>query len=183
MIIIGITGTLAAGKGTIVDYLVQKKEFAHFSVRSYLNTELAKRGIESNRDTLVALANELRATHSPSYLAEQLLDQAKQSGKNCIIESIRTLGEVEALKAKGNFTLFAIDADSRVRYDRAYSRASETDHVDFETFLENEKREMESTDPNKQNLSACIKRADYTLLNNGTEEELFTQIEQILGNM
>jgi hypothetical protein len=132
---------------------------------------------------MVAVANELRANHSPSYLAEQLFEQAKKSGKNCIIESIRTLGEVEALQTKGNFTLFAIDADARVRYDRAYTRASETDNISFETFLDNEKREMESTDPNKQNLSACIARADFRFENNGTAEELYLKINQTLLTM
>ena len=34
MIIIGITGTLGAGKGTIVDYLVKQKGFVHYSVRA-----------------------------------------------------------------------------------------------------------------------------------------------------
>jgi dephospho-CoA kinase len=128
----------------------------------------------------VALANELRANHSPSYLAEQLFEQAKKSGKNCIIESIRTIGEVEALRAKGNFILFAIDADQRVRYERAYSRASETDHIDFETFVENEHREMQSDDPNKQNLSACMARADYRIENNGTLEDIYKKVDEAL---
>ena len=33
-IIIGITGTLGAGKGTVVEYL-KKKSFKHYSVRSF----------------------------------------------------------------------------------------------------------------------------------------------------
>ena len=37
MIIIGITGTLGAGKGTIVEYLVGKKGFKHYSVRELLS--------------------------------------------------------------------------------------------------------------------------------------------------
>ena len=44
MIIIGITGTLGAGKGTIVDYLVQEKGFKHYSVRNYLIKEIEKGG-------------------------------------------------------------------------------------------------------------------------------------------
>ena len=41
--IIGITGTLGAGKGTIASYLVKEKGFKHFSVREFLNKELQKR--------------------------------------------------------------------------------------------------------------------------------------------
>ena len=43
MIVIGITGTLGAGKGTIVDYLVKNKGFNHFSVRSFIAQEIQNR--------------------------------------------------------------------------------------------------------------------------------------------
>lgn len=41
MIIIGITGTLGAGKGTVVEYL-KTKGFKHFSVREFLTQEIKK---------------------------------------------------------------------------------------------------------------------------------------------
>lgn len=75
-----------------------------------------------NRDSMVIVANDLRATHSPSYIVEQLYEQAKISGKNAVIESLRVIGEVEALKGKENFTFFAIDADPKIRYERAVLR-------------------------------------------------------------
>ena len=71
---------------------------------------------------MVIVANDLRAKQSPSYIVEQLYDQAKTSGKNTIIESIRAVGEAEVLKSKGNFYLFAIDADPKIRYERAVLR-------------------------------------------------------------
>ena len=45
MKIIGITGTLAAGKGTVVEYLVERKWFAHYSVRGFLTEEIKKRNL------------------------------------------------------------------------------------------------------------------------------------------
>ena len=82
MIIIGITGTLGAGKGTIVDYLVSKKGFVHYSVRAYLIKEIKKRNLPVNRDSMTIVANELRAKHSPSFITDQLFIQTKKSGKN-----------------------------------------------------------------------------------------------------
>ena len=163
MNIIGITGTIGAGKGTIVDYLVKEKGYVHYSVRAFLAEEVQRRGLEVNRDTLTEVGNDLRAKHSPSYIATQLYERAFATGKNAVIESIRALGEVNALRSKGNFYLFAVDADQKTRYQRITERKSETDSVSFETFVANEEREMTSDDPNKQNLAACIKEATCKL--------------------
>ncbi|HAJ99579.1 MAG TPA: hypothetical protein DCM62_06105 [Bacteroidales bacterium] len=172
MLIIGITGTLGAGKGTVVDYLAQHFGLTHFSVRAFLADDLRQRGIEVNRDTLTEWANKLRVAHSPSYIIEQLYEKAAIENRNCIIESIRTPGEIAALRKKEHFYLLAVDASPEIRYDRIRLRKSETDNVSYETFLSNEKREMHSNDPTKQNLAECIRQADYVILNNGDLDAL-----------
>ena len=78
------------------------------------------------------------------------------------------------------FYLFAVDADPETRYKRITGRQSETDHISYETFIDDEAREMNTSDPNKQNLKACIREADFVLNNNGTKEELFVEVERIL---
>lgn len=183
MIIIGITGTLGAGKGTIVDYLVSEKGFTHYSVRGFLIEEIKRRKMEINRDSMTSVANELRAANSPSYVIDQLYNQAVEKGDNCIIESIRTEGEITSLRKKKNFYLLAIDAESKIRFDRIKLRKSETDHISYETFLQNEKREFESDDPNKQNLKRCIELADFVLTNNENITQLYEQVDQIMLNI
>lgn len=180
MIIIGITGTLGAGKGTIVDFLIKEKGFVHFSVREFIAEEIILRGMTVNRDSMVIVANDLRKNNSPSYITDCLYEKAMLQGKDSIIESIRTPGEVYSLREKGKFYLLAVDADPQIRYGRIKSRQSETDHISFATFLQNEEREMISTDPNTQNLSKCIELADYKLWNNGTMEQLNRQVEEVL---
>lgn len=180
MIIIGITGTLGAGKGTVVEYLTRYCGFAHFSVRAFISRELDRRGMPVNRDTLTALANEMRAKNSPSYIIEELYKEAALEEKNCIIESIRTPGEVDALRCKPDFFLLAVDADPRIRFNRVRKRNSETDKVSFSTFINSEQREMHSEDPNKQNLAECIRQADFVIENNGSMEELHEKTEEFL---
>lgn len=180
MKVIGITGTIWAGKGTIVDYLVEHKDFQHLSVRAYLIHEIEKRGMPVNRDSMVIVANDLRATYGPAYIIEQLYKQAVQSTKNSIIESLRAVGEVEKLKTKENFLFFAIDADPKIRYERVVVRGSETDKISYEEFIANEQREMNNTDPTKQNLAKCMEMADHIFTNDGTLEELHQQIEQAI---
>lgn len=177
MLIIGITGTLGSGKGTIVDYLVRRKNYRHLSVRGYLIKEIEKQDLPVNRDSMVMVANRLRAEHSPSFIIDELYAQAALSGENCVIESIRTPGEVISLREKGNFILLAVDALPEIRYERIFVRNSETDNISFNTFLENEKREMDSPDPNNQNIRQCMQMADYMFSNNGTIKELESALE------
>ncbi len=181
--IIWITWTLWAWKWTIVDYLVKNKWFLHLSVRTFLIQEIEKKWLPVNRDSMVIVANDLRSKYWSSYIVEELYKQAKATGKNCIIESIRAEWEALALKWKEKFFLFSIDADPKIRYDRVVVRWSETDHISYQEFLENEKREMQNDDPTKQNLSKCMALSDHIFTNNGTLEELNTQIKQVLNDL
>ena len=174
---------MGAGKGTVAEYLVDKKGFTHLSVREFLNKEIVRRGLPINRDNMVKVGNNLREKYGPSYLAESLYEIARKSAKDCIIESLRAPREIEALRAKGSFYLFAVDAKPKIRYERILLRQGETDRVSFEEFARNEKREMESKDPNKQNLGKCILLADFKFDNNGTVEDLYRKVDKALDEI
>ncbi len=178
-LVMGITGTNGAGKGTVVDYLIKKKGFKHFSASGLITEELIKKNRPVNRDNMILMGNELRAKNGANYLARELLRRASKEKANSIIESIRTPGEVEELK-KNNGILIAVEANQRLRYERNLKRGSAKDKVSFEEFVAQEKQEMVSDDPNKQNLSACKKAADYVIENNGTIDELNQKVEELL---
>lgn len=183
MIIIGITGTLGAGKGEIVSFL-KTKGFTHFSAREFLIKELKKRGMEINRDNTTLVANELRKEHLPRYIIEQLYNEAVALGGNAIIESVRTPGEVDFLKSQtiGEFYLLAVDADQKIRYERIAGRKSDLDKVSFDKFVSDEQREMISSDPTKQNISECMRRADVVIRNDGNLLDLAHQVEAFLSS-
>lgn len=175
--IIGITGTNGAGKGTVVEYLTKEKGFAHFSVRAFLIEEIKRRGLEIDRPAMRQVANEMRKEHGPSYVVEQLMKQALETPGNAVVESIRALGEGEFLKRQGAI-IWAIDADREIRYKRILTRWSETDKIDYETFCMHEDREARGTEPWDMNVQGVMKMADHTFTNNGTPEELFAQIDE-----
>ncbi len=177
--IIGITGTNGAGKGTVVDYLVKQKGFTHFSARGFIAEELARRGLPLNRDNTMPVANELRAKYGPGYILEQLFERAQKEGGDAVLESVRVIGEAQFLKSKSAL-VWAVDADRRARFDRIMKRASELDRVPFEKFVIEEDRELNSTDPTKQNMAGVMAMADTVLTNNGSPEELYKQVEEAL---
>jgi dCMP deaminase len=183
MLIIGITGTLGAGKGTVADYLVKKRKFLHFSVREFLIKEIKKRKLTVNRDSMVLVANDLRKKYGGNYIVESLYKEAERKEKNSVIESIRSPLEAEFLKNKDNFYLFAVDAKPRLRYERNIKRGSETDHQTYKEFVTDEKREMTSKDPARQNLKKCMEMSDFTFENNGDIKELNNKIEEVIKNI
>jgi dCMP deaminase len=177
--IIGITGTLGAGKGTVVDFL-KERGFSHYSVREFLIEEISTRGLDVNRDSMISVANDLRAKFGASYIVEELFKRAEEKGGDCVIESVRCLGEAEALKEKGGFAFWAVDADVETRYARIVERKSSTDRVSFQDFVRQEESEMENVDPSKQNLKVCIEMADVCFRNDWTVSELKGKVEKAL---
>lgn len=182
MIVIGITGTIGAGKGTVVSYLTERYAFAHYSVRVFLEREINRRGLSPTRDSMVAVSNELREKYHPGYIIECLYNEARRAGVPAVIESIRTTGEIDVLARSSDtvFHLLAVDASQKLRYERIVRRKLSTDNISFDTFISDEAREMQSTDPNKQNLSGCMMRAEIVLHNDGTKEALYAQVDDAL---
>lgn len=176
--IVGITGMNGSGKGTVVDFLKQKG-FKHYSASDFILEEIIKLGLPQNRDSMILVGNKLRSEFGPGYIAEELIKRAKNDGGKAIIESIRTVGEVEILKNSGG-KLLAVDADQKIRFDRAVKRGSVKDNITWEQFVEQENLESESTDPNKQNLIACRNLADDVVNNDGTLIDLENQVNDFI---
>lgn len=179
MLIIGITGTLGAGKGTVVDYLIKNKDFKHYSVSGYLKEELIKQNKEINRTNLQDIGNELREKFGPDYITQQLFKIAESKQEDAIIESLRNPKEAKFIKSKGG-KLVAVIADQKIRFERIKLRQSEKDNVTFEEFQKQEEREFQNADPNAQNLPKCIEMADYLIDNDGSLEKLYEQIEKAI---
>ncbi len=179
--IIAITGTIGAGKGVLVEYL-KKKGFSHFSAREFIKKEIEKRGLTPDRDTMAAIANEIRKEHGATYIIESLYKDAVVANTDAVIESVREVAGAEFLKDEGAI-LIAVDADRRVRYERIKERGQSTDDVTFEKFVEQEERELLSADPHSQNILAVMEGADYLLMNNGSIKEFEEEIEALLASL
>ncbi len=179
--LIGITGSIGGGKGTLVNYLSKFKSFAHYSSSDLLTKILEERGEVVDRDGMNRVANELRANNPAGVPAETykqyLLDG---SPKDAIFEALHSVPVAEFIKNKGGVIL-AITANSDARYNRIKGRGSVKDKVTKEEFIVQQQREeLGSNDPNKSNIFDVIKMADYVIENNGTIKELKEKVDAIL---
>jgi dephospho-CoA kinase len=173
--IIGLTGTNGAGKGTIAEHLV-KKGFSYYSLSDIIREEAEKRGLEKNRDVLIRLGNELRQAEGEGVLAKKVLRKIKG---NSIVDSIRNPAEIAELKKAGNFILIAVDAKIELRYERIAKRKRPEDKVSFEEFRAQEEAEL-AAGKGKQQIKKCMELADYRIVNNGTLQELWKKVDKIL---
>lgn len=176
--IIGITGTDGAGKGELVNFLVQKYGFVHFSSRALLIEEIEKKGLSATRDNMRITGNALREKKGAGVIVEIALEKIfKTKIEKAIVESIRSVKEVETLKEAGGI-LLAVDAPLKIRYERISGRGGETDKVSFEEFVEQEEKELNDKNPNGMQKAEVMKMADYTFLNDSSLEELHKKIEE-----
>ncbi len=179
--IIGITGTLGAGKGTVVEYL-QTKGFKHYSSSGFIKEEVVRLGLPLNRDTISQTARDLRAAHGAGYIVASNFSRAEKEGGDAVLEAIQTLGEAQEITKRGG-VLWGVDADIKTRYERIAKRGSEKDNVSFEKFVAQEAIELHAKDPSnfeQQNIAGVIAIASSVIYNNGTQEELFAQVEEAL---
>jgi dephospho-CoA kinase len=180
--ILGLTGSFGAGKGTVVEYLKEKKGFHHYSTSSIIREEIVARGLPLGRDSYIIVGNDLRAKFGPSHLVDVCYERAKAAGGNAIIESLRAVGEVRKVKELGG-KVIGVDADPHVRYERAFARGSEKDNVPFDKWLEQERIESNTEDETKQNIFGALKESDMIISNNGTLEELHSQVDAALEKL
>ena len=181
--IIGITGTDGSGKGTVVDYLVHKKGFAHYSARAYITKEIEKRGLPIDRNHMRLVGNDLRRIHGTDHIVRYYLNEIKKNGDtNAVIESIRESTAAECIKKEGGI-LLSVDANQHLRYERVQKRRSLSDHVSFEQFVIHEELEMNDPDPHGMHKREVMDMADYTITNNGTLPELHEQVEEVFKKL
>jgi len=178
--LIGLTGRNASGKGEVAKYL-EKKSFYYHSLSDVIRDEIRQRGQPLTREVLIQTGNELRRQFGPAVLAERILSKI-ENDKHYVIDSIRNPKEVEILRGTKNFKLVLIKARIETRFERLKSRGREGDPLNFDRFRELEQREMEG-DEHSQNLTRVEAMADQELINEGSLDELYRQIDQLFPDL
>jgi len=178
--IIGLTGTFAAGKGTVAEYLIGKG-FMYYSLSDELRLLMREKGIVTSRDNMQKVANKLREKYGPGFLASLVVKRLRgaPSITNSVVDSIRNVSEIAILRELKGFRLVAVDAPVDIRYERARKRGTERDPKSFGQFVAQEKKELAGNE-RQQQLMACMKQADFTIKNDGNFKNLYKQIEDVL---
>jgi dephospho-CoA kinase len=175
--VIGIIGTIGAGKDTAGDYIADKLHIPSFQISSPLKEICLENGIEPTRDNLIALGTRLAEEHGDGYLADYILERMPEKA---VITGMRQLGQIATLKASSRLTLIAIDADPSLRFERVRNNGKLGEARNIEEFLA--KEHAENSAPNAQRLFECMKLARYRIINDSSLKNLYIKIDDILHN-
>ena len=177
--IIGVIGTLGAGKGTVASYIAKKKGFRHISMSKIIRYEAKKLGYGMDRTSLQKVGNIF--SKRKKGLSEKVLERmAKYRVDDAVVEGIRIVPDIKRLKKAGKFVLLAVDAPIKVRYERILKRNNLQDKgVSFEDFKREDEKELRGDWPGQQT-GKCLKLADCKVVNAGTKKELYNKIDKLL---
>ncbi len=178
-IIIGLVGPIASGKGTIAQYLKEKRNADIFRFSTSLRDVLERLHCEITRTHMQKVSRALRESLGQDLLAKVVAEDVKESEKKIIvIDGIRRWQDIKYLKEMDNFILVGIEADPKTRYKRLTGREENQGDKEktYEEFLADHQKETETTIPE------ILKKAEKTINNQGVREELYQQIEKIIKN-
>ena len=177
-LVLGLTGSNAAGKGEVSAYLAGRGFVVH-SLSDVLRDEAGRRGSRSGREELIRLGNELRAQEGPGVLAERVLPRL---GERDVVDSIRNPAEVEVLRRLPHFVLLGIRAPQELRFRRAAARARPGDPATLDEFRRREEQEN-SDRSTAQQLDATFRLADRIIDNRGDVEGLHAAMQRLLEEL
>lgn len=178
--IIGLTGSLAAGKGIVSDFL-KKQGFVYLSLSNEVRALVAEAKIEVTRKNLQDFANKKREENGNDYFAKIVVEKIQNQKYNkAVVDGIRNPAEVLELRKLKNFFLISVDAPAEVRFKRMVERARESDPVSWEDFLKVDARDKgEGEAESGQGVGKCMQQADLTLINDGGLEEVQRKVDEL----
>ena len=180
--IIGLTGRMAAGKGTVAD-LLKGRGWEYHSLSDVIRSVARERGLETSRENLTVIGNELRSDGGPSVLADRVLAWL-EPGVDYVIDSIRNPAEVDALRAeRSDFIMVCVDAPAAVRFERLRARGRAGDVRTLDEFELQEARELATDDPTTQQLLATEAKAIHRIDNGAGIAALEVAVERLIETL
>jgi dCMP deaminase len=179
--IIGLTGKNASGKGEVAEFL-KHRSFYYHSLSDVIRDELNRKKTPVTRDTLIAAGNELREKFGPDILAKRILEKIDPN-QNYVVDSIRNPSEIQALRQTERFSLLNIDAPEQVRFERIKARGRENDPHTLDEFRKKEEAERKNLSKTKQSIEDCQALADFTILNDGSLQELHSKVTEVVTRL
>lgn len=179
-IILGFTGEIGGGKGTVTKYIQEKYGASYYRFSDVLRKALDVLHIEKTRDNLQDISTLLRQKFGEDLLAKIIFEEVKDDQHAIVtVDGMRRLADFKYLDTLPEFIFVYIEADNQTRYDRIVKRKENPGDAEktFEQFVQDQKDEADAQ------IKDLKVKAQYTIENNGTVEELYQKIDELINSI
>ena len=178
--ILALVGMTGSGKTMCAEHL-EKRGYFQFRFGSIVTNEVERRGWKINPQNEQTVRLEFRKNEGMDVMAKRALPKltdALDSQQTIIIDGLYSFSEYKTLSKEfpDSMLVVAVTAPRHLRYERLTTRpirpltADEAQNRDWQ-----EIETMEKGGP--------IAIADYTLVNNGTSDELLAELDGLLEKL
>lgn len=179
-IILGLAGEIAAGKGTAAKYVTEKYAGSSHRFSTMLRDVAKRMYLEENRENIQKISTIFRQNFSDDLLSKVIYHDVENDNHGYItVDGVRRAPDIDYLKKISGFKLVYIDASMENRYERIVKRDENADDAGktFEEFKKDHERETELRIRDLKNI------ADFVIDNNGDFENLYAQVDKIIGEI
>lgn len=181
--LLAIVGMSGSGKSVAVEYLT-KLGYPKVHLGNMIYQEMAKRSIERTPDgkSEKAFREMIRKTEGQDWVARQAIAETKDliaaGQKQIVIDGIYSWTEYRAFQHEfpGALVTIAIVTPKALRYERVAKRPDRP--FDAEAIRERDYSEIENMEK-----GGPIAMADYFILNDGSVDDLQTNLKNILKTL
>lgn len=177
--ILGVLGKPGAGKDTFCDFFKRNNSSVEVLKFSDSLTEALKIFLSDvKREDQQWLVNELRDRFGEDILAKAVKKKIKNSDSDFILlNGVRVQDDFEMVKEVGGKLVY-IQTKPKLRWKRMKERGEKKDDdVSYEKFLELDKGRSE------REIEKIGKKADFTIKNNKSKEELEKEVIKIINKL
>lgn len=174
-IVVGLTGRIASGKGTVTRHLVETYRADKTRSSDPLRETLDIFSVPQNREHLDALSTFVRETYGENVIAQAVKRYLTKSEAGVVIfDGMRRLVDVEMIRSFEHSLFIFVDTHKDIRYTRSVERNENVgdDTMTYEEFL------AKDSDEPQQQIEALKEYADIILDNNGSPDELSKQLSE-----
>ena len=178
--IMAVVGMSGSGKSVVVDYLTEKG-YPKVYFGGMIYKEMEKRGIERTEDgeSEKKFREMIRETEGKDWVVKQVISETRDligaGQKRIILDGVYSWTEYKTLQKEfpKNLVFVAVVVDRQLRYDRVAVRPGRA--FDAVAIRERDRSELENLEK-----GGPIAAADYYILNNGTFEDVYERVDEIL---
>lgn len=183
--VVGLTGAFGSGCTSAAEHLRDAKGYFPIPLSHTLRAEWKVRhgAAEPQRHDLQRLGDELREEHGRDVLVSRGLDELDGTAELVVVDSIRNLGEVEALRERfgDKFSLIGVLATPDDRWYRIGAQQYTNNGLTQADFLEDDARDKEEEEmEHGQQVALCVDEADMLVNSSArTLGPLFEKVDEL----